>query len=164
MSTPRRVRVGALVIATAALALAGCGGSSSKSVSSSPTTGSAQSGSSAQFVPQAHGLVVAFESATKQFEQQGQAAGTNVGAISTAATTLQGAATRLADGLATLTPPPAKATATHDYIALIRDFAANIGKLGSAAAANDKSGLSAADVAIKADGAKINALNAQFGN
>jgi hypothetical protein len=39
-----------------------------------------------------------------------------------------------------------------------------MGKLGSAAAANDKSGLSAADVAIKADGAKINALNAQFGN
>jgi hypothetical protein len=163
MTSHKRFRVGALVITAAALAVAGCGSSSSSSVSSPATTASAQSAPSTQFVSQAHALVVAFQAAGQQFQQEARAAGTDLGAIGTAAKAFQGSATKFADGLAALTPPSAKAAATADYIAVTRDFAANMGKLGSAAGANDRAALNAADVAIKADGAKITALNAQFG-
>jgi hypothetical protein len=177
MTTHRRVRFGALVITTAALVAAGCGSSSSSSKSTSQpasstaaaattaataTTAAVHSVPVAKFYSQEKSLTVAYNAAAQRYQQALKAAGANVPAVATATEAVQRATATYADGIATLTPPAARAAVVGRFVAVLRKFAADQGSFVSAANANSQARVTAAGVAIRADDVQIKLLGNQL--
>jgi predicted small secreted protein len=183
MTKHRRVRFGALVITTAALVVAGCGSSSGSSKSTSqPATSSAAAASTAaatstaaaatttathsvpvaKFYSREKALTVAYNAAAQRYQQALKTAGSNISAVATATKAVQQATTTYADGIATLTPPAARAAMVARFVVVLRKFAADQGSFISAAYAKSQARVTAAGVAIRADDVQIKLLGNQL--
>src|ERR1019366_4518607 len=183
MRNPTHARINtfaAVVMATASLSFAGCGGASSTKSSPSttvaasplttvaspasttatspPATSTAEASGAAQLNAKAVSLLGTYFVAGARYDAS-CCRGTDYDAEARAVRAFQAASNTFIDGIDRFIPPPSVAVALHGYIASIRADVAQNGKILTAVLARDWAAIRAA---VHADEVVVSGLNARF--